>query len=51
MHKHTQLWKREDAKNPSKHYGIMVANCWYWYEEWKTFVLKELNNLKSKNHD
>ncbi len=48
MHKHTELWKKKDAKNPKKQYGAMVANHWYWYENWMNLVLKELNNLKSK---
>lgn len=39
MYTHTQLWKKLDAKNPSKGYGTMVANgCWYWYENWLEIV-------------
>ncbi len=34
MSKHTDLWKREDAKNPDKHYGVLVAKTWYWYDSW-----------------
>ena len=33
-YQHTQLWKTSDAKNPSKGYGVMIANVWYWYELW-----------------
>ncbi len=41
MHQHTQLWKNEDAKNPAKGYGVMVANKqWYWYQRWVDFVLE-----------
>jgi hypothetical protein len=31
---HLEMWKSEDAKNPSKGYGVEVAGCWYWYEIW-----------------
>jgi hypothetical protein len=31
---HVNLWKAEDAKNPSKGYGANVAGTWYWYESW-----------------
>lgn len=31
---HVELWKREDAKNPAKGYGVDVAGSWYWYESW-----------------
>lgn len=34
MHKHTQLWKMLDAKNPGKGFGVMVAGTWYWYDRW-----------------
>jgi len=51
MHKHTELWKQKDAKNPKNQYGVMVANHWYWYEDWMNLVLQELHNLKSKQND
>jgi len=31
---HVEFWKAEDAKNPSKGYGVAVAGTWYWYESW-----------------
>ena len=31
---HLRMWKREDAKNPSKGYGVDVQGLWYWYESW-----------------
>lgn len=31
---HVELWRTEDAKNPSKGYGVDVAGTWYWYESW-----------------
>lgn len=34
MHQHTQLWKQLDAKNESKGFGVVVANAWYWYDNW-----------------
>lgn len=38
MYRHTQLWKQMDAKNPSKGYGVKVAETWYWYERWVEVV-------------
>lgn len=31
---HVAMWKAEDAKNPTKGYGVEVAGQWYWYERW-----------------
>ena len=31
---HVNMWKAEDAKNPSKGYGVQVQGKWYWYESW-----------------
>jgi len=42
MDSHTQLWKRLDAKNPSKGYGtVAVGKVWSWYETWLTRVREE----------
>ena len=39
MYQHTQLWKIQDARNPSKGFGAWVANeKWYWYQSWITYV-------------
>lgn len=41
MYEHTQLVKSEDAKNPAKGYGVMVAGKeWHWYQSWRDFVLE-----------
>lgn len=40
MHHHTLLWKKLDAKNPGKGYGVLVAGTWYWYERWLDEVRK-----------
>src|SRR5574344_816181 len=41
MHKHTELWKAKDAKNPALKYGDLVAGKhWYWYKSWLDFVLE-----------
>ena len=42
MHQHTDLWKKEDAKNPAKGYGTYVSGDWYWYQRWLDFVLDRL---------
>lgn len=34
MKQHTDLWKENDAKQPAKGYGVVVAKTWYWYETW-----------------
>jgi len=44
--RHTKLWQKYDAKNPSKGYGVMVVNYWYWYQNWIEFLLKKLYNKK-----
>jgi hypothetical protein len=42
MHSHTLLWKKLDAKNPSKSYGAFaVGNTWCWYETWLNRVREE----------
>ncbi|SHM82963.1 DUF3644 domain-containing protein [Polaribacter sp. KT 15] len=38
VHKHTQLWKKLDGKNPSKNYGVSVEGAWYWYDHWLKIV-------------
>jgi hypothetical protein len=38
VYQHTLLWQKEDAKNPSKGYGVLVEKTWYWYEGWLNFV-------------
>ena len=34
IHHHTQLWKKLDARNLGKGYGVLVASTWYWYDRW-----------------
>ena len=48
MTMHTNLWKSMDAKNPSKHFGTMVAKTWYWYESWVTEVREYCIKNKEK---
>lgn len=43
MHQHTQLWKKQDAKNPAKGYGTTVSRQWYWYQRWVDFILGYLS--------
>jgi hypothetical protein len=36
----TILWKAEDAKHPSKDFGIDVCGYWHWYRSWLDRVLE-----------
>ena len=31
---HLDMWQAEDAKKPSKGYGVDVQGVWYWYQSW-----------------
>ncbi len=31
---HTELWKKLNAKDPAKGYGVAVQTAWYWYDPW-----------------
>ena len=31
---HTIFWKKDDAKNPGKGYGVSIQGYWYWYDSW-----------------
>ena len=48
MHQHTQLWQKEDAKDPSKGFGAKVAKTWYWYHSWLIFVKTHCEKNRSK---
>ncbi len=37
---HTRTWQSEDAKSPSKNYGVEVQGTWYWYENWLQRVIE-----------
>lgn len=47
VYQHTQLWKKENAKNPSRGYGTTVVKTWYWYDSWFQFVKKHCDENKS----
>lgn len=40
--KHAELWKKYDGKKPSKGYGVLVGNNWYWYQDWVDFLTREI---------
>ena len=40
IHKHTDLWKEKDGKNPKHGYGITISGTWYWYDSWLNIVRK-----------
>ena len=42
MDKHTKLWKRLNAKDPAKGFGVVaVGKTWSWYETWIKRVRQE----------
>ena len=49
MESHTNLWKKLDAKNPAKGFGVVaVGNTWCWYETWLTRVREECQKNPTK---
>ncbi|HXH20440.1 MAG TPA: DUF3644 domain-containing protein [Dehalococcoidia bacterium] len=40
-HSHTALWKKLDAKNPTRGYAIELGGQWFWYENWVARVREE----------
>lgn len=40
---HTDLWKREDARDSSRGFGTYVEGSWYWYESWVQHVREYCN--------
>lgn len=47
QHSHTCLWKKLDAKNPTKGLGVLVEKTWYWYEPW----IEQVRNYCSDNRE
>ena len=45
---HTNLWKKMDAKNSTKGYGVQVVNAWYWYDGWVTVVRQHCQNNRRR---
>lgn len=43
MSHHADLWRKRDAKNTSKGYGVQIAKTWYWYDTWLAEVRKHCN--------
>ena len=37
---HSRLWRRENAKDPGKGYGVDVQGVWYWYQSWVDFCIE-----------
>lgn len=48
MHSHTNLWKKMDAKNPTKTLGVAVQQMWYWYDSWVEQVRKHCQENAEK---
>lgn len=49
IHEHMVLWKKENAKDPSKHFGVEICGKWYWYQNWVDFVLNYLKEQAIKH--
>ncbi len=47
MPQHTKLWQSQDAKNPTKGFGVQLEKTWYWYENWFEFVKKHCEDNKA----
>lgn len=46
MTKHTELWKKFNAKNPKLNYGVMMSDGqWYWYHSWLLKVEDEYKKI------
>lgn len=48
--KHTDLWKKLNAKNKEYHFGVSISGKWYWYQSWINHAIaylreRELNNI------
>jgi hypothetical protein len=48
MNDHTNLWKKMDAKNEAKPFGVRVINAWYWYESWVSTVRQHCASHKRR---
>jgi hypothetical protein len=48
VYQHTKLWQTENAKDPAKGYGITIVKTWYWYDSWKSFVIKHCEENKDE---
>lgn len=45
---HTDYWKSENAKDPSKGYGVLVENTWYWYQNWVDKCMEYCKNAGNR---
>lgn len=48
MYEHITLWKNQNAKKPSKAYGVEIGKTWYWYQPWLEFVLEHCKQNSRK---
>lgn len=47
MYQHTLFWKAHDGKNPDKGFGTTVVKTWYWYENWVSYIIGELEKERA----
>lgn len=45
---HTALWKKMNAKDPTKGFGVAVQTAWYWYDPWIEQVRKHCQENTAK---
>lgn len=41
IYQHTLLWKRLEAKDPARGFGVAVAGEWFWYKTWIDEVMRQ----------
>jgi hypothetical protein len=46
IHYHTEFWKKINAKDEAKGFGVKIANTWYWYEKWLLEVEEYCKKMK-----
>lgn len=50
MHQHTELWKKLNAKDPHKKFGVLLGDGqWYWYQNWVDEVQSQLKRSAKKS--
>lgn len=48
---HVDMWKSENAKDPAKGYGVLIAEQWYWYLQWIDRCIQLCNEAGDRYRD